>query len=122
MIAPDHLWLEFQKLARESMIALTKCGLCDDDQTISLMAYYENPSIFIIHPANNWYDGLKNFGGEHLTVRKNSPIKQKPYNKLKDKAIAFFSYGKYKIAFKYYKKYMKERLLYKLPFAKNRIS
>lgn len=114
MIAPDFLWKEFHTLSVNSMISLTRCGLCDDDQTISLMAYYENPDLFEIHDVNYWYSGLKNFGGEHFLVKKEEPIKIKIYRKHKDKARFLLADGKIKKAFKEYIIYMKKRLLSKL--------
>ena len=49
MVAYVDLWRDFILLAKESMLSLLRCGLCDDDQTIELMAYYERPELFEIH-------------------------------------------------------------------------
>lgn len=114
MIAPDYLWEEFFTLAKDSMISLTRCGLCDDDQTIELMAYYEKPDIFELHDVEHWYDGLKCFGGEHLTTKQEKPKKNKPYKKYKERAILFLSDGKFKLARKYYKQYLITKLKTKL--------
>lgn len=41
---------------RENIIALGKVGLMDDDQTILLMAYYQEPELFELHKTNRWFD------------------------------------------------------------------
>lgn len=114
MVAPDYLWKEFFYLAKESMISLTRCGLCDDDQTIELMAYYEKPDIFEIHNVEHWYDGLKCFGGEHLTTKKEKPQKNKSYRLYKDRAKLFLLDGKIDLAKHYYKLYIKAKIKSKL--------
>lgn len=114
MIAPDFLWKKFHTLSVTSMISLTRCGLCDDDQTISLMAYYEQPELFELHNVNFWYSGLKNFGGEHFSIKKEKPPKIRKYRLHRDKARMLLADGKYKKAFKEYTLYTKKRLLNKL--------
>lgn len=114
IIAPDYLWKKLFSLAKDCMISLTRCGLCDDDQTIMLMAYYEEPDIFELHNVNHWYDGLKCFGGNHLTVKPEKKQKNKSYKKYKERAKLFMLDGKYKLASTYYKQYLKEKIQIKL--------
>lgn len=66
MIAPDDLWLTFQKLYRQAMWSLTSCGLADDDQTLTLMAYREKPEIFKFYSMPTW-------GGDDESFRRTSP-------------------------------------------------
>ena len=114
MIAPDFLWEKFNYLSKQAMMSLLYCGLCDDDQTITLMVVYEYPNIFEIHDVAFWYSGLKGFGGAHFTVQKDSIPKIKKYRLHKDKARMLFVNGKYKLAFNEYKQYTKERIMSKL--------
>jgi hypothetical protein len=58
----------FWKLTKNSMIALNKVGLSDDDQLILMMSYRERPNIFEIHKSD-WCLPLKEHGGEHLTLK-----------------------------------------------------
>lgn len=109
IIAPDYLWTELLKLAKNSMLSLTKSGLCDDDQTIMLMAYYEDPTIFELHDVNYWYDGLKCFGGNHLSTKIEVPQKNKTYRIYKDRAKLYLLDGKFNLAKKYYKQYLKAK-------------
>lgn len=67
MVAPAELWIDFAQLYKESMLHLTHCGVADDDQTLSIMAYRERPELFEIHPVDDWFIALKCVGGEHLT-------------------------------------------------------
>lgn len=112
MVAYVDLWRDFILLAKESMLSLLRCGLCDDDQTIELMAYYERPELFEIHDVDTWYDGLKLFGGEHFIERKKEYKKNKKYKLYKKKAKAYKFNGSYKKAIRYYIKYYKEKYLH----------
>ena len=78
IIATAEKWEILWKLLRNAMLALNKCGLMDDDQTILLMVYRAKPDLFDIHQSE-WFMPLKEFGGEHLTLKqkkKNSPLKK----------------------------------------------
>lgn len=50
------LWNQLWNIMRENIIALGKVGLMDDDQTILLMAYYQEPELFELHKTNRWFD------------------------------------------------------------------
>jgi hypothetical protein len=93
---------------------LVDCGLCDDDQTICLMAYREKKEIFKINNVKKWYDGLKCFGGEHLTVRTEKEEKNRSYRIYKERARYYLLDGKYSLAKKYYKMYLKEKINIKM--------
>ena len=114
IVAPDYLWQNFLYLAKKSMNSLLDCGLCDDDQTICLMAYRSQKDIFFIHDVENWYDGLKCFGGNHLTVKSEKKQENKSYIKYKERARLFMLDGKCKLAFTYYKQYLKKKIQIKL--------
>lgn len=68
LVAPDNLWPVFWKLMRENMITLNRCGLVDDDQTIILMCYRQNPEIFSIHKSA-WGLPMQQFGGQQLILK-----------------------------------------------------
>lgn len=102
MVAPSYMWGDFYNLARQSIISLLDCGFCDDDQTIALMAYYKNPDLFEIHNVEFWFDGIKNFGGEHFKFDKKKRIVNKRYKDYKYRARILLGDGHYKLAWKYY--------------------
>lgn len=110
IVAPDYLWLKFSYLVKKAMESLLDCGLCDDDQTICLMAYRAQKDIFVIHDVENWYDGLKYFGGNHLTVKRIEKRRNKTYKIYKERARFYLLDGKYNLAIKYYKMYLKEKI------------
>ena len=105
MVAPAELWIDFAKLYKESMLHLTHCGVADDDQTLSIMAYRERPELFEIHPVDDWFIALKEVGGAHLT---RAPRIQ--YKESKKQAQIFWQDGKYLDAIKWYNKYAREKL------------
>ncbi len=105
MVAPAELWIDFARLYKESMLHLTHCGFADDDQTLSIMAYRERPELFEIHPVDDWFIALKDFGGAHLT---RAPKIQ--YKESKRQAQNFWQEGKYLDAIKWYNKYAREKL------------
>lgn len=105
MVAPAQLWIEFAKLYKESMLHLTHCGVADDDQTLSIMAYRERPELFEIHPVDDWFIALKEVGGEHLT---RAPKVQ--YKESKKQAQRYWQDGNYMDAIKWYNKYAREKL------------
>lgn len=65
IVGIDYLWGEFWDLMKRAMMSLNYSGLCDDDQTILLMAYRMKPEIFEIYKSG-WMLQIKQFGGEHL--------------------------------------------------------
>lgn len=68
IIAPDKLWIELWNLVRSNMIALNKVGLVDDDQTILLMSYKENPSIFELHESK-WFSQISDCSNQKFTTK-----------------------------------------------------
>ena len=66
-IVPDKLANKFWNLIKNAMNSLLDCGFMDDDQTLMLMAYRKEPSIFDIKKSS-WFMPLKECGGEHLTM------------------------------------------------------
>ena len=105
MVAPALLWQEFADLYKQSVLHLTHCGFADDDQTVSVMAYRENPDLFEIHPVDDWFIALKEVGGEHLT--RASKIQ---YKESKKQSQALWQVGNYTQALKWYGKYAREKL------------
>ncbi|MCU9612324.1 hypothetical protein OEV98_01955 [Caldibacillus lycopersici] len=71
IVAPDFLWIKLWKLTREAELVLNKSGMADDEQTIMVMVYRENPEIFTLHKST-WFMPLKDFGGGHLTIINNT--------------------------------------------------
>lgn len=68
IIAPDYLWPRFWQMLRKACLSLSACGLTDDDQTVMLMAYREDPDLFELWPMK-WSMQLYEFGGkEHLKL------------------------------------------------------
>lgn len=110
MVAPSYMWGDFYNLARQSINSLLDCGFCDDDQTIALMAYYKNPDLFEIHNVEFWFDGIKNFCGEHFKFDKKKRIVNKRYKDYKYRARILLGDGHYKLAWKYYIKYIKIKI------------
>ena len=108
-MAPTILWADFTKLVQTSMISLTRCGLCEADELVFLMSYYERPDLFVIHDIDFWYDGVRKFGGEHLKVQKQIPY-HKYYQIYKYRAKVLWGYGYYKSALKYYKLYLYNKI------------
>lgn len=109
MVGPSHLWDEFARLYKNSALHLARCGFADDDQTLSVMAYREKPELFEIHPVDDFFSGLKQVGGDHLTI-KNC---KKQYKETKKEAKASLKQGEYMTSAKLYAKYAKEKLLNK---------
>lgn len=103
IIGPQNLWSIYHNLCRECIISLTDCGLADDDQTVSLMAYRKNPELFKLYQVDTWYGYLKDLGGAHLTIR---PYKKKKYKDYKKYSHLYFEEKKYKNSFICYYKYI----------------
>ena len=110
MIAPSYLWKTFYQLTNEAMLSLIRCGFCDDDQTIELMAYKERPDLFEIHDIDFWYEGLSKFSNQKFTIKEQNPPKIKKYEQYRYKARIFLGECNYRLAWKYFKKYIQERL------------
>lgn len=110
MIAPSYLWQIFYQLTNEAMLSLLRCGFCDDDQTIELMAYKERPDLFEIHNIDFWYEGLSKFSNQNFTIKKQNPPRIKKYEQYRYKTRIFLAECNYKLAWKYFKKYIQERL------------
>lgn len=104
MVAPAKLWIDFATLYKESMLHLTHCGVADDDQTLSIMAYRDRPELFEIHPVDDWFIALIEVSGAHLT---RAPKIQ--YKESKKQAQSFWQQGHYWEAIKWYKKYAREK-------------
>lgn len=68
IIAPDKLWIKLWDLVKSNMIALNKVGLVDDDQTILLMSYKENPSIFELHDSK-WFSQIADCSNQNFTIK-----------------------------------------------------
>lgn len=69
---------DFWHLMRESMLSLNRCGFCDQDQTILLMAYREKPDIFNIVDFKEYRDIFYSAIGKK--------------NEYKEKEISIFRY------------------------------
>lgn len=68
IVAPAKLCEELWELNKDAMMTLNKVGLSDDDQLIQLMSYRAKPDIFELHESE-WFLPLKQYGGDHLTIR-----------------------------------------------------
>lgn len=72
----ETLW----QLIKQSVEALIMLDCIDDDQQLLLMAYKLRRDLFEIHESD-WFLPLKEYGGEHLTIREkgnqNIPLKHK---------------------------------------------
>lgn len=92
IIAPDFLWEEFWNLIKKNAIALAKCGLVDDDQTIILMAYREKKELFELHKSE-WFSQLNDIGNLKLTTKQTDKLnitkRRKLLNELKFKKAIF---------------------------------
>lgn len=76
MVAPSYLWEEFWTLVRKNMLTLNKCGLADDDQTITLMAYREKPEIFELHKST-WFSPLRDCSNIKFKIKEENKKKNK---------------------------------------------
>lgn len=72
------LWV----LVRESMESLVSLDCIDDDQQLLLMSYKRQSELFEIH-ISNWFMPLKEYGGEHLTVKDKTNAKSGWKRKMK---------------------------------------
>ena len=81
MIAPDFLWKSFWQDSYNAMLMLATCGMADDDQTITLMAYRMHPKNYKTHMTLYWGEALHLYGGERIRFhpqkrRKKHPLHQ----------------------------------------------
>lgn len=105
IIAPDELWKTLQELFQQAVFNLASCGLMDDDQTLLVMAYREQPDIFELHSIENFFCVIRDFGGSHLTA-----VRLKQYKKSKKTAKKHWKDGRYRQALQWYWKYAIEKL------------
>lgn len=78
---PSKLAKQFWQDNKEAMLKLIEFGFIDDDQTLLLMisrTYKERYQVI----KSDWFMPLKEFGGEHLTIRKKENKKQTLKNKI----------------------------------------
>lgn len=66
IVAPDYLWDKLYNMVRNNMLSLNRAGLCDDDQLLYLMSYWQNPELFIIHDSE-WLSLFRDFGNKEFT-------------------------------------------------------
>ncbi|MEA5007118.1 WlaTC/HtrL family glycosyltransferase [Clostridium tyrobutyricum] len=116
LICPSEYCQDLWILVRDAMNGLLMLDCIDDDQQLLLMAYKKRPNLFKVH-ISDWFMPLKEYGGEHLTIKNTTPKKsQTPsFNKrLYDKIVNIlgkrkvntrkaFAERMYNIATKYYK-------------------
>ncbi len=72
-VLPERYCERLWNLTKEAMNTLNDMGLYDDDQLLLLMAYRKEPELFELHESE-WFLPLKEYGGEHLTVRTREEI------------------------------------------------
>lgn len=107
IVAPAFYWQELADLFRKSILHLTHFGLADADQTLLVMSYREKPELFAVHPIDDWFMVLKEFGGEHLTLKKVKPL----YKKYKKQGREAWKKKQYKEALNWYGKYARAKTL-----------
>ena len=81
IFAPDHLSEKFKNSIKIQMESMIRLGLIDDDQTLLLMAYRENPEMYEMHKSD-WFMPLKENGASHLTVKENRNKKPSLKNRI----------------------------------------
>ncbi len=107
IVAPDLLWQKLADLFRQSVLHLTHCGLADADQTLLVMSYRQASELFEVHPVMDWFMVLKEFGGEHLTLRKAKPL----HKKYKKEAKQYWRKKEYQEAIHWYFRYIKAKIV-----------
>ena len=57
IVAGSHMWSRLKDLVFDNVANLLKRNLTDDDQTMLLLSYLEEPNIFELHPVDpsNWF-------------------------------------------------------------------
>lgn len=106
IVAPALLWQKLADLFRKSVLHLTHCGLADADQTLLVMSYREAPELFEVHAIADWFMVLKEFGAEHLTLKKVKPL----YKQYKKEAKKYLQKKQYKEALHWYLKYANAKI------------
>ena len=63
IVADKTMWPTLQALVHESIEAMLKNNLIDDDQTMLLMSYLFQPNIFKLHPVSqdDWFIAFKDY-------------------------------------------------------------
>lgn len=120
LLCPSEYCHDLWTLVRDAMKALLMIDCIDDDQQLLLMAYKSRTDLFEVH-ISDWFMPLKEYGGEHLTIKDGVSKKNKekfPYKRIYTKAKRILKYllGKkqvdtrkefaermYQTAIKYYK-------------------
>ena len=115
IVAPDHYWNVLVESFIDSVKCLAKCDFADDEQTLLLMAYRENPNLFELHLIPDWFLVFKNFGGEHLTIGAKSG-----YKIYKQNSIIAFKNKDYKKFFYNLIIYSFKKIRYRFFNSKNR--
>lgn len=73
LLVPKKYCKQFWNMIVDAMKSLLILDCIDDDQQLLLMAYRMKPEIFEVH-ISDWFMGIKECGGEHLTTKeKNIP-------------------------------------------------
>ena len=83
MIASTHNWIKLWPIIREQMLSLNRVGLMDDDQTIMLMAYRNNPQMFETHLIERWHAMFIYFSNHRFEYNKNDIFTIKGLKKFK---------------------------------------
>lgn len=88
IVGPCDKWKKLWPMIRSEMIALNKVGLMDDDQTLLLMAYREDPEIFETHLLERWHSVFLHFSNQKFSFKKMDEFEIKGLKKIKMK-LAF---------------------------------
>lgn len=112
VIVPKEMCEDLWNSVLAAMEALLKLECIDDDQQLLLMTYKYNPELFELH-ISDWFMPLKEYGGEHLTIKEKEHVIERKYsiykkvcNKLKERFIKnpnkIFSERIYRISQRYH--------------------
>ena len=57
IVAGSHMWKKLRDLVFENVEKLLDQNLCDDDQTMLLLSYLDEPESFELHPVDpsSWF-------------------------------------------------------------------
>jgi protein YibB len=89
-VGPRVRWIEMCGSFRRSIDHLLSCGMADDEQTLLLMAYRENPDSFQMHRINNFFEAWKLAGGDRLSI-----ARARKYKRMKQDSREFWRRGNY---------------------------
>ena len=81
IICPKDLCCDLWNLVKNAMEALLMLDCIDDDQQLLLMAYKHKPELFAVN-RSTWFEPLKLYGGEHLTIRENTGVMERKTSKI----------------------------------------